>query len=30
MEDNAFIGGMVAGLFYFVVGFSLIRLSWRS
>ena len=30
MEDSASIGGIVAGLFYFVVGFSLIHLSWRS
>jgi hypothetical protein len=30
MEDSAFIGGVVAGLFYFAVGLSLIRLSWRS
>jgi hypothetical protein len=30
MEESAFIGGVVAGLFYFVVGFSLIRLSWQS
>lgn len=30
MEDNAFIGGVIAGLVYFAAGVHLIRLSWRT
>jgi hypothetical protein len=30
MEDNAFIGGVIAGLVYFAAGIHLIRLSWRT
>jgi len=30
MEENAFIGGVIAGLVYFAAGIHLIRLSWRT
>lgn len=30
MEENAFIGGIIAGLVYFAAGIRLIRLSWRT
>lgn len=30
MEDNAFIGGIIAGIVYFAAGIRLIRLSWRT
>jgi hypothetical protein len=30
MDDNGFIGGVIAGFVYLVVGARLIRLSWRT
>jgi len=30
MEESGFLGGVVAGLVYFIAGVHLIRLSWRS
>jgi hypothetical protein len=30
MEESAFLGGIVAGLLYFIVGLRLIHLSWRT
>jgi hypothetical protein len=30
MEESAILGGVVAGLFYFIAGVRLILLSWRS
>ncbi len=30
MEESAFLGGVIAGLAYFIAGVRLIRLSWRT
>jgi len=30
MDDNAFLGGVIAGIVYLFAGVSLIRLSWRT